>query len=903
MKGKKFIIFVLPVILLFAFSALEYFDLFEPFEHRIYDAWLHVKPSVPEREDLLFLDVDDLAINKIGVWPWSREVMARGLLQIREFGALMTVFDIEYTEQSPLAVNAEFLEAELPLAFQQEFTQINAGMTDLFGAVAAGQLSIDDAMEFLPDLEGMSFEAQDELLGRVNEVVKNNDLLLANGAAANDAAYFTINLLEEPDPEMDQGRLDFAAAQRSIRNIDARPGNHITSHAGLRPAILPILQGGKGAGFPNVVVDNDGVRRRIQLIREYSGAYYGQLVFAPLLDWLQNPDVIATRDAIILEGAILPGAEAAQTIRIPLAEDGTVLINWPKKTFEESFRHISYYRLVDHDQLYEDLVYNLSLMEDSNYTAYHEGDRDFMQAALYIDQLKDAALHQGDPTAIDEIREVREYFLTEAGAFINGGAEDALRDEIAFALEDPNLSDDMAAFLRELQSDLGPVFQSTRDVYDALIESREVLFKELGDSFVIIGYTGTSTTDIGVNPFNKEYPNTGTHLAIVNTILQRLFLDDIPVWIAIAAALVLTALFVLLSWKREPTTVLIIGAVGIVIVVGTSVALFVFARLYLPIVAPVATLLLAAVAQAVVKYIEVGKEKAYIRNAFNHYLSADVISQIMDDPSKLELGGEKKMLTAMFTDVKGFSTISEALDPQDLVRLLNRYLSEMSDIVLQAQGTIDKYEGDAIISFFGAPIEFKDHAVRACRSAIRMKKIENYLNDHFLENQLSPGPLNTRIGINTGDMIVGNMGTQNRMDYTIMGHSVNLAARLEGVNKQYGTWILASEMAFEKTGDAFLGRKLDRVRVVGVSEPIRLYEVMDESELAPEASKQLAEEFDNARELFENQEFSEAMSVLKRLRSDFPDDGPTVTYRDRCSKFMRNPPPKNWDGVFNMTRK
>jgi len=390
---------------------------------------------------------------------------------------------------------------------------------------------------------------------------------------------------------------------------------------------------------------------------------------------------------------------------------------------------------------------------------------------------------------------------------------------------------------------------------------------------------------------------------LLNTILTRRFLDDIPAWISILAAIFLTGLFVLLSGPRDGNTVLLIGGAGIILIVGTSAALFVTKGLYLPVIAPIATLVFSAMAQAVFKFIEVGKEKAYIRNAFNHYLSTDVINEILSDPERLQLGGEKKELTAMFTDVKGFSTISEALDPQDLVKLLNRYLSEMSDLILQLRGTIDKYEGDAIISFFGAPIPMDDHSARACRAAVRMKKIEKFLNEHFLEEQLSPGPLNTRIGINTGSMIVGNMGTQNRMDYTIMGHSVNLAARLEGVNKQYGTWILASEMSYNQTHGAFLGRSLDRVRVVGVSEPVRLYEVIDEIELASDGMKQLVEEFDSARDLFENREFGEAESILKRLSEGFPEDGPTQAYQDRCVKFMKTPPPKNWDGVFNMTRK
>ena len=365
------------------------------------------------------------------------------------------------------------------------------------------------------------------------------------------------------------------------------------------------------------------------------------------------------------------------------------------------------------------------------------------------------------------------------------------------------------------------------------METRAILAEQVPDSFVIIGYTGTGTTDIGVNPFENEYANTGTHGAVVNTILTGKFIDEMPLWISIVVAFVFTAIFVFISRPRSANTTLGLGFAGAAVVVAGSAGLMIGARLFLPIITPVLTILLAAIGQSVLKYIEVAREKNYIRNAFNHYLSTDVINEILDDPTRLRLGGEKRELTAMFTDVKGFSSISESLDPEELVKLLNRYLSEMSDIILQLRGTIDKYEGDAIISFFGAPVPYQDHASRACQAAVRMKKIERYLNEHFQSENLSPHPLATRIGINTGEMVVGNMGTINRMDYTIMGHSVNLAARLEGVNKQYGTWILASELTYRDTDENFAARRLDRVRVVGVSEPVRLYEIVDRNRTAP----------------------------------------------------------------------
>jgi class 3 adenylate cyclase len=280
-----------------------------------------------------------------------------------------------------------------------------------------------------------------------------------------------------------------------------------------------------------------------------------------------------------------------------------------------------------------------------------------------------------------------------------------------------------------------------------------------------------------------------------------------------------------------------------------------------------------------------------------------VVKEIIADPSRLQLGGTKRYMTAIFTDVRGFSTISEKLDPEALVTLLNRYLSAMSDVILAEKGTIDKYEGDAIIAFFGAPLDLKDHALRACISAITMKKLEEELNKTVLEQNLSPSPLFTRFGINTGDMVAGNMGTENKMNYTIMGNAVNLAARLEGVNKQYGTAILASEATVRETGNHLLTRNLDRVRVVGINEPVRLCELVDIAEQAGKDQKKLVEVFHAALDYFEKRNWKEAADGFKEALSIKADDNPSKMYYERSIEFIKEPPDDTWDGVYNLTSK
>jgi len=292
-----------------------------------------------------------------------------------------------------------------------------------------------------------------------------------------------------------------------------------------------------------------------------------------------------------------------------------------------------------------------------------------------------------------------------------------------------------------------------------------------------------------------------------------------------------------------------------------------------------------------------------LRRAFSTYLSEDVVEEIIADPTHLKLGGIKREMTALFTDIRGFTHIAENLAPEQLVDLLNYYLSTMSDIILDHKGTIDKYQGDAIISFFGAPIVLPDHAIRACEAAIIMKNTEKEVNSYIRKKGMGSTPLLTRIGIGSGEMVVGNMGTEKKMNYTIIGNVVNLAARLEGVNKQYGTWILVSEPTVQQTEGRFLTRKLDRIRVVGKDEPVRIYELLAFAENADPALKKKLDLFHRALEIFEKRDWSAAAAAFKQNLAAFPNDTISKIYFKRCRDYLEKAPDDNWDGVYNLKEK
>ena len=250
------------------------------------------------------------------------------------------------------------------------------------------------------------------------------------------------------------------------------------------------------------------------------------------------------------------------------------------------------------------------------------------------------------------------------------------------------------------------------------------------------------------------------------------------------------------------------------------------------------------------------KEKNQLQSAFSKYVSPDVVDQIIHHPEIMHLGGEKQFLSVIFTDLQGFTAMSDSMDPVKLVRVLNMYLNEMSEVIIALGGTIDKFEGDAIMAFFGAPIPIPDHAVRCCKAALRMKKMEKIINNQLMIEKLIDKPLHTRIGINSGDMVVGNVGSLKRIDYTIIGGNVNIAARIENINKEYNTSILISDQTYELVKDFFETRQVDTVMLRGISRPVTVYELLKEK--LPQNQENSAEVFDD----FENIEVLEELEVI-----------------------------------------
>lgn len=232
-------------------------------------------------------------------------------------------------------------------------------------------------------------------------------------------------------------------------------------------------------------------------------------------------------------------------------------------------------------------------------------------------------------------------------------------------------------------------------------------------------------------------------------------------------------------------------------------------------------------------YIQSMKERRandQMKYAFSKYVSSEIVDSLVKNPESANLGGKKANLSIIFTDLQEFTSLSETLDPEKLVKILNMYFSEMSEVIFGLSGTIDKFEGDAIMAFFGAPKNLEDHAIRCCLSALRLHRMEKILNEQLIFEKLIEKPLYTRIGINTGEVVVGNVGSESRFEYTAIGSNVNIASRIESCNKEYGTQILISEQTFESVKNYFNCRYVDSAQLKGVSKPIKIYELISENE-------------------------------------------------------------------------
>ena len=426
---------------------------------------------------------------------------------------------------------------------------------------------------------------------------------------------------------------------------------------------------------------------------------------------------------------------------------------------------------------------------------------------------------------------------------------------------------------------------------------------------VLVGSTAIAIGDMRNTPFSDPvYMGVEVHANIIDNLLHsqergrgfltRGFNEEM---IDVAFILGFGLLFGLLAGPVDPVT----SAISVLVVLAGYAwfVYFMFAEhgRWLSFVIPAGTLVANYAAITSFRMIFEERQKRKIRKTFSQYLSPDVISLIEKDPQKyVRPGGEMKELTVMFSDIRGFTTISEGLTPDELVSLLNEYLGEMTEIVFAHQGTLDKYIGDAVMAFWGSPYPQEDHAFRACTCALEMIRSLERLNAKWTAE--GRRPISIGIGLNTGLLNVGNMGSAKRLSWTVMGDNVNLASRLEGINKEYHTRIVISEATYRQVEQHFVCRELDKIRVKGKKLPVNIYELLDVISEKPKYEPLLSQ-FENAVAAYRSQDWRAAIAKFGELLCQYPEDGPTQVFLQRAVEFLENAPEPDWDGVYEMKTK
>ncbi|MCK4560710.1 MAG: adenylate/guanylate cyclase domain-containing protein [Calditrichia bacterium] len=445
-------------------------------------------------------------------------------------------------------------------------------------------------------------------------------------------------------------------------------------------------------------------------------------------------------------------------------------------------------------------------------------------------------------------------------------------------------------------------FQTFRFVsfYDVL--KQRIPKEYFQDKVVLVGTSLPGLFDLRSAPFNPDFPGVEIHANILYTLLTGDFVQKTSslqsFLIYAVAGIIVGIIIIFLSPLWSIIVVLVFSVINIFIAYNLHWE----GNFWMPVINPMITLLVTFSLIYIYKYNTEEKGKRFIKETFSHFVTHSVVEELLANPEKIKLGGERKNCTVMFSDVAGFTTISEQLTPEALVKLLNDYLTEMTNIIFKYDGMLDKYEGDAIMAVFGAPLEHGNHAVQACAAALMMQTQLVKLRE--LWGKQNRPQLEARCGLNTGDMVVGNMGSETRFDYTVMGDAVNLGSRLEAANKEYGTSILIGVNTFTKAGDQIITRELDLLRVMGKNEPVRVYELVGlKEEGIPDKKQQVLDIFREGYENYRAKNWQNAKNYFDQVLAIDRTDGPSKTYINRCDKFIANPPAEDWDGVYTMLRK
>ncbi|MFA6505785.1 MAG: adenylate/guanylate cyclase domain-containing protein [Treponemataceae bacterium] len=844
-------VIVCGLVVLFSLSPVH-----DRLEYVLYDLRFAIKPKAEPLPELVLLNVDDASISALGVYPWPRHYYAFALRQLKTVGLAGLLFDFQFMDSSPALLNPD-------------------GFNTLHTAISEGRrIKADELYTMIIDNDRDLALATQEFPGTVMPFSfgKVESKLSLSPAAAETKAAAIRRFTEKASLPIPTGK---EPRFRTLSDADRVCVNY---------PIPELMNAAESFGFVDNDADADGAHRRVRLIRVFNDRIYLHL---SLIAYLRMCGVgigdidIEPGTSITIRNAVHPISGMRGDIVIPVDRSCSIYFDW-MGDFAQTARHVSAHALIEYPFYAEQFEMQLMLKDMAS------GKNERTELSSKLEALKAAILAEKDlekrfPLRREYRKELERYKTVIQGYLHESQAElDGLlaRKEAGEAIDPESVA-------------------SIKTLITAIKIKTQVEY--LFDSVAVLGLTAVGTQDEGVTPLSSSYWMVGSYPTAINTLARGRFIGKAPVYLEYIVMLALAVALVLFIHKRSAK--IAYGAIAFLVVLVNIGIMVLFSKAYIWIdqVSFNLALILPSAIIMITKFAGEEEHRQFIQGAFSKYLSQDVIDQIIANPDALKLGGESCTITTFFSDIAGFSGISEKLSAQGLVQLLNEYLSEMTDIIMGNRGTVDKYEGDAIMAFWGAPLNFPEHPYQACLSAVEMQRRLAEMRIRWREQ--GRHELRVRMGINSGAAVAGNMGSRVRMNYTVMGDSVNLASRLEGANKVYGTYSMVSHNTHAAVKDQFRFRELDTIRVVGKSEPITVFELLDIPGRVPELKEVALGHYEKGLALYKERRWKEALSGFAHALKIDIEDSPSKVYYMRCKKFLTTPPPPTWDGVSNLSSK
>ena len=708
-----------------------------------------------------------------------------------------------------------------------------------------------------------------------------------------------------------------------------RPGRMV-------PPLVTLANMMSHTGFVTVMPDPDGVIRRIPLVVRTPQGAFPQLALALAVDELgrTHQGVVA---ASFEKSRIVIACGDASLYAIPLDSDGCMLINWAKADAAgHSNRHIpalaaaAVWQARDQLDRNRDLV-RAACLEIVRLLSDPKGPPHVLQE-LYagIDRawsgLQQARWQRQrallfDPPAAKAVPANLTAELAEMEKTLDGECAKLLDELDSFYLPTAagaaSMPAEDASRVANVRALRGVVAEAQREapaIRKRLDQARDALRKEIAGKICLVGSTATGAADFVPTPIGQRTPGVVVHSNILNTILAGKYVRAQSPWLAAMLVLLAGVLIALFASSRGPIIsagFLLAASLGYLAIAG---GLWQLRTVWLVAVATVASMFLVFAVITTYRQLTEQRRRRQITSIFKQYVSPAVVDLVADNPALAGLGGQQRRISNFFSDLAGFTTLSEKLGAEGTVRLLNRYLDRAGDILVgRYEGTLSKYEGDAMFVFFGAPVPQADHAARAISAALDCQAFLPEFNRQMAREGLLPeaASLGARMGITTGDAFVGNMGSTQKVAYTAIGDVVNLAARLEGANKFFGSRVMVNREAWQSGGDGIIGRPLGKILVVGKTEPVEAYEPLARADQADaqtggrmaDTLRRLIDEFTPGVEKYAAGDFAAAKAHFEAVLT-VRDDGPARAYLRLCEIALADPAFRaDFNGVIQLTEK